>query len=121
MKARINLKENHRGHGYYGVMDTEEQYEAVKEGRLKWEESKRVTHYLVPASVFPRLLKLDRVAMKLVGTWETYTDDLDISKVRCSCCQTDAEKNTAGYYILSKFCPECGADLRGENYETENN
>ena len=115
MKARINLKENHRGQGYYGVMDTEEQYEAVKEGRLKWEESKRVTHYLVPASVFPRLLKLDRVAMKLVGTWEEINvADIPNGVYRCSCC--GSEWGTA-----SNFCPECGADLRGENYETENN
>lgn len=32
----------------------------------------------------------------------------------CSECKKEAEINQWGFYILSDFCPNCGADMRGE-------
>ena len=32
----------------------------------------------------------------------------------CSECKKEAEINSWGFYILSDFCPNCGADMRGE-------
>ena len=32
----------------------------------------------------------------------------------CSECKKEAEINPWGFYILSDFCPNCGADMRGE-------
>lgn len=32
---------------------------------------------------------------------------------RCSECWREAEINSWGFYILSDFCPHCGADMRG--------
>ena len=31
----------------------------------------------------------------------------------CSECKKEAEINSWGFYILSDFCPNCGADMRG--------
>lgn len=31
----------------------------------------------------------------------------------CSECKKEAEINSWGFYILSAFCPHCGADMRG--------
>lgn len=36
---------------------------------------------------------------------------------RCSECWREAEINSWGFYILSDFCPHCGADMRGGNSE----
>lgn len=33
----------------------------------------------------------------------------------CSNCKKPAHKAEHGYAILSKFCPNCGADMRGES------
>lgn len=35
----------------------------------------------------------------------------------CSECKKEAEINSWGFYILSDFCPNCGADMRGEHDE----
>ena len=32
----------------------------------------------------------------------------------CSECKKEAEINPWGFYILSDYCPNCGADMRGE-------
>lgn len=32
----------------------------------------------------------------------------------CSECKKEATINLWGFYILSDFCPNCGADMRGE-------
>lgn len=32
----------------------------------------------------------------------------------CSECKKEAEINPWGFYILSDFCPNCGADMRGK-------
>lgn len=32
----------------------------------------------------------------------------------CSECKKEAEINPWGFYVLSDFCPSCGADMRGE-------
>ena len=32
----------------------------------------------------------------------------------CSECKKEAEINPWGFYILSDFCPNCGADMRGD-------
>lgn len=118
MKARIKLDqfpEKSKGQCYYGLMEDEAQYERVKNHDILYERSKRVTHYLVPASVFDRLLKLDRASEKMCGHWE----GLDGVRgepdalFRCSCC------NTLKAFKFN-FCPDCGADLREvEEYDPE--
>ena len=37
----------------------------------------------------------------------------------CSECKKKAEINPWGFYILSDFCPNCGADMRGEQSEND--
>ena len=114
MKARINLAKFPEGRpGYYAMMEDEAQYERVLNSELGYEKSKRVTHYLVPASVFERLLALDRCREKLVGQWgvaATLEPDEETTVV-CTCCHAEAHKIN-DEYIYSPFCPNCGADLR---------
>ena len=109
MKARIKLDqfpESTKGHRYYGLMEDEAQYERVKKHDILYERSKRVTHYLVPASVFDRLLKLDRASEKMCGHWEEVgVEGVPYGLYRCSCCGTE-------WGIATNFCPDCGADLR---------
>lgn len=116
MKAKINLKPNSNGRpGYYGFIEDEATYEGVKEGRLSWEKTKRVTHYLLPQNVFVRLLELDKASEKMCGHWVYEPDDNGVVKPRCSCCKVEA-KNELN---LTNFCPECGADLREVSIDTE--
>ena len=106
MKARINLEKFPEGRpGYYALMEDEAQYERVKNFTFEYEKSKRVTHYLVPASVFERLLNLDRASEKMCGRW-IFVDDGNGGKVaHCECCGVAQARD-------SNFCPDCGADLR---------
>lgn len=122
MKARIKLDqfpEKNKGQCYYGLINNEAEYERVKNYDLLYERTKRVTHYLVPASVFDRLLKLDRASEKMCGYWEEEYDSKDDeypSAIRCSCCK---EYQLGGSY-KPNFCPECGADMREvEEYDAE--
>ena len=109
MKARINLTKFPQGRpGYYAMMENEAQYNHVRDGVAEYERSKRVTHYLVPASVFERLLALDRSSDKMCGQWIIKNDGEHYS---CSCCGVSTVYRN-GEAILSNFCPECGADLR---------
>lgn len=59
MKARLIQRKDSTFHAY---IDNEDTYEGVKSGRLTWAEHKKskITHYLIPASVFERLLELDK-------------------------------------------------------------
>lgn len=38
----------------------------------------------------------------------------------CSECKKEAEINSWGFYILSDFCPHCGADMREEKIDDTN-
>jgi hypothetical protein len=115
MKARIKLAPNVGRPGYYGLIPDEEEYEGVKEGRLAWEETKRVTHILVPRDIFARLVALDRsIEDKPCGRWEPFKND-QVVGARCSHCKAEAKVDKEDKYILSSFCPECGADLREVN------
>lgn len=118
MKARINLAKFPEGRpGYYAMIENEAQYERVLNADLSYEKSKRVTHYLVPASVFERLLALDRCREKLTGGWILVEDDDGKVKPHCSSCGAEAHKDEAEY-IYSPFCHKCGADLR-EDFDIE--
>ena len=116
MKARIKLDqfpEKNKGQCYYGLINNEAEYERVKNYDLLYERTKRVTHYLVPASVFDRLLKLDRASEKMCGYWKQVEDsDFDNLFMCCSCCGEEAPRDGKDDYILCNFCPECGADMR---------
>lgn len=37
----------------------------------------------------------------------------------CSECKKEADINPWGFYILSDFCPNCGADMRGAERREE--
>jgi hypothetical protein len=113
MKARIKLdqfSESTKGQRYYVLINNEAEYERVKNADLTYEKSKRVTNYLVPASVFERLLALDRSSEKMCGHW-TIDEKTNTNGVTCSCCGAKAEYKD-GKASLSNFCPECGADMR---------
>ena len=117
MKARIKLDqfpESSKGQRYYGLIEDTAQYERVKNYTFEYEKSKRVTHYLVPASVFERLLNLDRTSEKRCGRWEEVpVEGVPYGLYRCSCCGTE-------WGIATNFCPDCGADLREpEEYDKD--
>ena len=118
MKARIKLDqfpEKSKGQCYYGLIKNEAEYDRVKNADLDYEKSKRVTHYLVPANVFERLLALDRSSEKMCGRWEDlgYENGSLLYRYRCSCCNTTRPSTY-------NFCPDCGADLREvEEYDSE--
>lgn len=59
MKARLIQQKDSNFHAY---IDSETTYEGVKSGRLAFDEhnKSRISHYLIPASVFERLLELDK-------------------------------------------------------------
>lgn len=59
MKARLIQRKDSTFHAY---IDNEVTYDGVKSGRLTWDEhhKSKITHYLIPASVFERLLELDK-------------------------------------------------------------
>lgn len=38
----------------------------------------------------------------------------DRNECVCSCCKTEAERDGKEDWILSNYCPNCGADMRGE-------
>lgn len=125
MKARIDLAKFPEGRpGYYAMIENEAQYERVLNADLSYEKSKRVTHYLVPASVFERLLALDKCREKLVGKWVTEVGEkVDGKPIRsgrhpwgtvyCSACDGEAHKIN-DEYIYDSFCPHCGADMRSD-------
>lgn len=116
MKARIKLEKFPEGTpGYYAMMKNEAEYERVKNYTFEYERSKRVTHYLVPASVFERLLNLDRASEKMCGHWEEIKipNKMYGFLYKCSCCGELRGGTT-------NFCPDCGADLREvEEYDKE--
>ena len=116
MKARIKLDrfpEKSKGQCYYGLINNESEYECVKNYTFEYEKSKRVTHYLVPASVFERLLGLDRTSEKRCGRWELVVGGEYDGLYSCSCCGTLKA-------FEFNFCPECGADLREpEEYDKD--
>ena len=124
MKARINLAKFPEGRpGYYAMIENEAQYERVLNADLGYEKSKRVTHYLVPASVFERLLALDKCSEKLVGSWMIVDDGEGEGRPHCSSCGAKAHKKIVlggdkNEYIYSPFCHQCGADLR-EDFDKE--
>ena len=123
MKARIKLEqfpEKSKGQCYYGLIKNEAEYDRVKNADLDYEKSKRVTHYLVPANVFERLLALDRSSEKMCGRWITDSYKGYITSATCSCCGKYALLDGVEDFVLSNFCPDCGADLREvEEYDPE--
>lgn len=113
MKARqsIKLKHNSDRPGLHGLIEDEATYEGVKEGRLNWEKTKRITHYVIPQSVFIRLLELDKASEKMCGHWEPV--DIEPELYRCPCC---SELKSFQF----NFCPDCGVDLREvQEYDPE--
>ena len=66
MKVYKNPKIYFYGNRQIGFIDDEEMYEKVKSEELGWSENKKeqITHYIIPASVFNRLLKLDQDKVK---------------------------------------------------------
>lgn len=47
------------------------------------------------------------------GQW-ICIDDYHIGKFKCSVCQTEGFPNTVMYEPIWNYCPNCGADMRGE-------
>ena len=48
-------------------------------------------------------------------TWEEAGNDIaSPNRHECSCCHDSAQVLVNGIELLSDFCPNCGADMRGE-------
>ena len=67
---------------------------------------------------------LHKVAKSKMGEWikipEFCGDDVSgfiDNHFSCSECKKEAEINSWGFYILSDFCPNCGAYMRKESEE----
>lgn len=48
------------------------------------------------------------------GKWISVHDDVFADRYYCSCCKTEPICSDTEY-VLSNFCPTCGADMRGYN------
>ncbi len=51
------------------------------------------------------------------GEWKVILDDYDCELMICSCCKAefyDGDNDTIDH--LHNFCPNCGADMRGEEH-----
>ena len=61
MKAKARLIQKNDG-TFRAYIENEEVYNGIKSGRLSFEDhhKRKISHYLVPASVFERLLALDK-------------------------------------------------------------
>ena len=49
------------------------------------------------------------------GKWIVDGESIFENYKKCSNCGEDAEWLDGGSQFLSKFCPNCGADMRGDN------
>lgn len=47
------------------------------------------------------------------GEWIYVDDDVFAGKYYCSNCDNQAEVNLYGEWILSNYCPHCGARMKG--------
>ena len=52
-----------------------------------------------------------------IGRWETSYTYFDV--IQCSACGSKALKNEQKEYVLSNFCPFCGADMWAEKKKEE--
>lgn len=61
MKAKARLIQKNDG-TFRAYIENEEVYNGIKSGRLSFEDhhKRKISHYLIPASVFDRLLALDK-------------------------------------------------------------
>jgi hypothetical protein len=60
------------------------------------------------------------VTVREMGRWYIRIDDYDCEYMVCSACGTDffdGENDTVDY--KPNFCRVCGADMRGEEHETD--
>lgn len=112
--------------GFRGVMETEEVYESILLGKTDFtsEQKHKITHYTIPASVFERLLKLDRDHLvNISDALKQIVDDgnkeaieqmiADITKsdalhsLKCEHC-----KDPNG---SSSYCASCACAMLAEN------
>ena len=63
-------------------------------------------------SVKTELKSCDNCISRPKGTWDILSDDDGIYGI-CSVCQQDAD--FVHYGVAFDFCPNCGADMRGED------
>lgn len=69
---------------------------------------------------FLKKYSADRPKGKWIKIPEFHGDDVSgfiDNHFSCSECKKEAAINPWGFYILSDFCPNCGADMREENHE----
>ena len=59
-------------------------------------------------------VKIDISYARLKGKWISCDDNDLIDFKKCSNCGECAEWLDGGSQFLSNFCPNCGADMRGE-------
>lgn len=62
--SKNKVKARHNGYGFTGQIYDEETYERVRDGEADWKPAvkAKITHMLIPAEVFYRLMELDRAA-----------------------------------------------------------
>ncbi len=62
---------------------------------------------------FIEICKTERPQGKWI-TWEEAENDIaSPNRHECSCCHDSAQVLVNGIELLSDFCPNCGADMRG--------
>lgn len=61
--SKNKVKAMHNGYDFTGQIYDEETYERVKAGELDWRPAvkAKMTHMVIPAEVFYRLMELDKV------------------------------------------------------------
>lgn len=73
----MNAKRIHSGKGFRGLIEDEATYLSVKRGTTNWKYPESITSYIIPPTVFNRLLALDRDNDERVDRLSTVLDILD--------------------------------------------
>lgn len=72
-------------------------------------------HWLIGVLSNAPTIESERKKGKWIKNPEYIGDDISgfiDNHFSCSECKKEAEINSWGFYILSDFCPNCGADMR---------
>lgn len=77
--------------------------------------------WMIAGDVLKQINDISSVESERKGKWikipEFCGDDISgfvDNHFSCSECKKEAEINSWGFYILSDFCPNCGANMKGE-------
>ena len=72
---------------------------------ITWEEAELITDFLRNAP---------SVESRPKGKWIAYAEEDTPIMLRCSMCT-----HSVVWGSIANYCPNCGADMRGDNHETD--